>query len=58
MAKLDEVAGALMNKLADKSDTKKALQHLEKKVICIIFFHYFFLDKSNISYTCERRRWK
>jgi hypothetical protein len=32
LEKVDEVAGALMKKLADKSDTKKALIYLEKKV--------------------------
>ena len=33
LEKLDEVAGALLKKLADKGDTKKALIYLEKKVI-------------------------
>lgn len=32
LEKLDEVAGALLKKLADKGDTKKALIYLEKKV--------------------------
>lgn len=32
LEKVDEVAGALMKKLADKQDTKKALIYLEKKV--------------------------
>jgi hypothetical protein len=32
LEKLDEVAGALLKKLADKSDTKKALIYLEKKI--------------------------
>lgn len=32
LEKLDEVAGALLNKLADKQDTKKALLFLEKKI--------------------------
>jgi hypothetical protein len=32
LEKVDEVAGALMKKLADKSDTKKALIYLEKKI--------------------------
>lgn len=31
LEKLDEVAGALLKKLADKGDTKKALIYLEKK---------------------------
>jgi len=30
--KLDEVTGALLKKLADKGETKKALIYLEKKV--------------------------
>lgn len=29
---MDEVAGALLKKLADKVDTKKALLYLEKKI--------------------------
>jgi len=32
LEKLDEVAGALLKKLADKGDTKKALIYLEKKI--------------------------
>jgi len=32
LEKLDEVAGALLKKLADKGDTKKALLYLERKV--------------------------
>lgn len=32
LEKVDEVAGALIKKLADKSDTKKALIYLEKKI--------------------------
>jgi len=32
LEKLDEVAGALLKKLADKIEIKKALIYLEKKV--------------------------
>lgn len=32
LEKVDEVAGALLKKLADKGDTKKALVYLEKKI--------------------------
>lgn len=32
LEKLDEVAGALINKLANKDETKKSLMNLEKKV--------------------------
>lgn len=32
LEKVDEVAGALIKKLADKSDTKKALIYIERKV--------------------------
>jgi len=35
LEKVDEVAGALLKKLADKTETKKALIYLEKKVNCI-----------------------
>lgn len=39
--KMDEVAGALLKKLADKGDTKKALIYLEKKVIKPYFFFFW-----------------
>lgn len=31
-SKIDEIVGALMKKLANKDDTKKALAYLEKKI--------------------------
>ena len=42
--KVDQIAGALMKKLADGPETKKALIYLEKKVIKKIFF-IIILDK-------------